>query len=68
MRPQDIGARLFRRGAQRAPAKYRATVIRRGGYYPSAVHHLRCMLLFSGADYLAEAPEQVIEQNGSDNV
>ena len=26
------------------------------------------MLLFSGADYLAEAPEQVIEQNGSDNV
>ena len=26
------------------------------------------MLLFSGADYLAEALEQVIEQNGSDNI
>ena len=27
---------LFRRGAHRAPAKYRAAVIRRGGYYPPA--------------------------------
>ena len=40
---------------------------RRGGYQPPAVYHLRCMLLFSGADYLAEAAEQVIEESGSDN-
>ena len=52
VRPLNIGSRF----------------LRRGGYYPPAVYHLRCMLLFSGADYLAEAPEQVIEQNGSDNV
>ena len=61
-------APFFRRGAQRAPAKYRAAVIRRGGYYPPTVYQLPCMLHFSGADYLAEAPEQVIEENGSDNV
>ena len=59
---------LFRRGAQRAPAKYRAAVIRRGGYYPPTVYQLPCMLLFSGASYLAEALEHVIEQNGSDNI
>ena len=58
---------LFRRGAQRAPAGYRAAVIRRGGYYPPTVYQRPCMLLFSGADYLAEAAEQVIEENGSDN-
>ena len=73
----------FRGGAQRAPLSWfcpsvgahsvrpldiGSRFLRRGGYYPPAVYHLRCMLLFSGADYLAEAPEQVIEQNGSDNV
>ena len=55
-------------GAHSVRPSVNIAVNRRGGYQPPAVYQLPCMLLFSGADYLAEALEQVIEQNGSDNV
>ena len=58
----------FSVGAHSVRPPVNVAVIRRGGYHPPAVHHPRYMLHFSGADYLAEAPEQVIEENGSDNV